>query len=102
MFTALQRVAICFGPLGAALIFWWSGNAWKIPVIEQILLWGVGISAVSIIPMFLFNDDKTLGIDSEAYQEQLAIVQGQTWCTHASAHEKPCNHHAICCVVDRD
>lgn len=72
-FTALTRVAICFGPLGAALMFWWSGNVWEIHVIEQIMLVGVGLSAISILPMFLFNDDKTLGADSEAYQELLTI-----------------------------
>ena len=72
-FTALQRAAICFGPLGAALLFWWSGNVWEISVIEKIMLVGVLLSAVSILPIFLFNDDKTLGIDSEAYQELLAL-----------------------------
>ncbi len=72
-FTALQRGAICFGPLGAALLFWWSGNVWRVPVIEEIMLVGVALSAVSILPMFMFNDDKTLGIDSEAYQELMAL-----------------------------
>ena len=37
------------------------------------MLVGLGLSAISILPMFLFNDDKTLGIDSEAYQELLAL-----------------------------
>ncbi|KAK9821640.1 hypothetical protein WJX74_002867 [Apatococcus lobatus] len=74
-FTALTRVAICFGPLGAALMFWWSGNVWEVHVIEQIMLVGVGLSAVSILPMFVFNDDKTLGADSDAYQELLTIQE---------------------------
>ena len=54
-------------------MFWWSGNVWEVHVIEQIMLVGVGLSAVSILPMFLFNDDKTLGADSDAYQELLTI-----------------------------
>ena len=37
------------------------------------MLVGLGLSAISILPMFLFNDDKTLGIDSEAYQELMAL-----------------------------
>ena len=80
-FTALTRVAICFGPLGAALMFWWSGNVWETHVIEQIMLVGVGLSAVSILPMFLFNDDLTLGADSDAYQELLTIEGGLSSCS---------------------
>lgn len=82
-FTALTRVAICFGPLGAALMFWWSGNVWETHVIEQIMLVGVGLSAVSILPMFLFNDDLTLGADSDAYQELLTIEGGSFICRAA-------------------
>lgn len=82
-FTALTRVAICFGPLGAALMFWWSGNVWETHVIEQIMLVGVGLSAVSILPMFLFNDDLTLGADSDAYQELLTIEGGSVICRAA-------------------
>ena len=76
-FTALQRAAICFGPLGAALMFWWSGNVWKVSVIKEIMFVGMALSAVSILPMFLFNDDKTLGLDSEAYQDLTILEEGE-------------------------
>ncbi|KAK9823877.1 hypothetical protein WJX72_006127 [[Myrmecia] bisecta] len=69
-FTALFAsvlAAASVGPLLGALLFTLHGNRWDVHTLQIIILWGIGLALLPIGCMFFFNDDKSLGAESEAH-----------------------------------
>ena len=45
------------------------GNAWDLPSLQAIIALGMVLSIVPLVSLFFFDDDKTLGHESEALLE---------------------------------
>lgn len=54
------------GQFIAAGIFYWNGNIWSLRLLGLVILAGLTVAMVPAICTSLFNDDKTLGDESEA------------------------------------
>jgi predicted MFS family arabinose efflux permease len=68
--SATISFAASFGPLLTIIYYWIQGErfkgTWKINQLRLVLLGGAGICAISLVLLWSFNDDDSLGKESES------------------------------------
>ena len=62
------------GPATAAAVFHYTGDTWDLQIMQQVMLLGMAIALVPTAILFFFNDDKTLGAESDSLRR---IIQEQ-------------------------
>lgn len=62
----VRQLAMAVGPFLNVLLFLYFGDEWELTILRSVMLVGIVISGLSIIGLFFFDDDKSLGKDSEA------------------------------------
>jgi MFS family permease len=62
---ALSLASRSVGPLLAALLFWRSGDEWRLPVLRRVIVAGQALSVFPAAVLFLLRDDAALGQESE-------------------------------------
>ena len=70
------------------------GNAWTIPSLQAIIALGMVLSLVPTVSLFFFDDDKTLGHESEALLE--SAEPGKASLTIAVPCHSQLNRHSGC------
>jgi len=70
---SLKYLLECFGnavgPFTTVLLYLILGNEWNVEDMKLVLVLGVALSVIPHISLFYFNDDKSLGRDSEAIEK---------------------------------
>jgi MFS family permease len=61
----VRQFAMATGPFVNALLFLLIGDVWKIEVLKSVMIFGILISLISLSFLFLFDDKKSLGVESE-------------------------------------
>ena len=69
MFSA-GLAGMSIGPCAAAATFAITGNAWQVKTLEHVILVGMVLAAIPIATLMCFNDDKSLGAESDALRHQ--------------------------------
>ena len=63
-----QNVSMAAGPFTNVALFMIFGNEWQLPILKSVMYFGLAISGISILIIFLMNDKYSLGKDSEAVE----------------------------------
>jgi MFS family permease len=66
----VNQVAMATGPFLNVLLFLIFGDSWDLKVLHTVMLVGVGISFASVLMLFFFRDDMSMGHDSDSLYEQ--------------------------------
>jgi MFS family permease len=66
----LEQIAMASGPVLNIVLFLIIGNTWEVPILRQVIFYGVGISIVSTLSLVFFKDKHSLGQESESVQSQ--------------------------------
>ncbi len=66
----VRQIAQSIGPFISVLLFYLFGDEWELPILKNVILVGILVTAVSIILMEFFNDKKSLGSVSESILEE--------------------------------
>lgn len=69
MFSA-GLAGMSIGPCAAAATFAITGNAWQVKTLEHVILVGMVLATIPIATLLCFNDDKSLGAESDALRHQ--------------------------------
>lgn len=67
----VRQFAESIGPFVSVLLFFIFGDEWELPILKNVILVGILITACSIIIMEFFNDKKSLGSVSESIEEEI-------------------------------
>lgn len=62
----VEQLGMMIGPLVNIVLFWILGDHWDILILKQVMLVGFIFSLASLIMMFWFDDNKSLGQSSES------------------------------------
>ncbi|MFX0066476.1 MAG: MFS transporter [Candidatus Hermodarchaeota archaeon] len=62
---SIRQIAMATGPFINAFLFLILGDQWEIGILKAVMIFGIVISAISLIIMVFFDDRKSLGITSE-------------------------------------
>ncbi|MHA1776725.1 MAG: hypothetical protein DRO88_08130 [Promethearchaeia archaeon] len=62
----IQQVGMTVGPLVNIILFSIFGDNWHISILKNIMLVGIAFSFISLILMFFFSDNHSLGVKSDA------------------------------------
>ncbi|GAX74844.1 hypothetical protein CEUSTIGMA_g2290.t1 [Chlamydomonas eustigma] len=65
------------GPATTAIMFYWTGDTWSIVVLQHVMLLGMLVAFVPTLLLLCFNDDWTLGAESDSIQRILRQQQQQ-------------------------
>lgn len=68
---SLQVAASAIGPMIAAIVFAATGNTWHLGTLQRVMLVGMGVAIAPVLVLLCFDDDKTLGVESDAHQPLL-------------------------------
>ena len=66
----VRQIAMATGPFLNVILFHVIKNEWDLPTLRKVMLVGILISMASIISMFFFSDNKSLGEESDAQLEK--------------------------------
>ena len=66
----LRQIGESIGPFVSVLLFFVFGDEWELPILKNVILVGILITATSIIVMEFFNDKKSLGTISESFEHE--------------------------------
>lgn len=64
----IQQVGMTVGPVVNIILFSFFGDNWHISILKNIMLVGIAFSFVSLILMFFFSDNHSLGERSDAIE----------------------------------
>ncbi|MFX1255412.1 MAG: MFS transporter [Promethearchaeota archaeon] len=62
---SVRQIAMATGPFINAFLFLILGDQWELGILKAVMIFGILISAISLIIMVFFDDRKSLGIASE-------------------------------------
>ena len=68
----LNLAARTLGPVTAIALFQWRGDTWTIPELKAVMIVGLAVGAVSTSCLFFFDDQRSLGRESEAAYGEIA------------------------------
>ena len=66
------------GPCAAAATFAVTGNAWHIQTLQHVILVGMVLAVLPILTLLCFDDDHSLGEESDAVRHHQTALQSQT------------------------
>ena len=67
----VRQISMSVGPFINIGLFYFLGDTWDLTVLKTVMYVGLVISAVSLIPLLLMNDDKSMGEASDTiYTEE--------------------------------
>ncbi|MCK5369275.1 MAG: MFS transporter, partial [Cyclobacteriaceae bacterium] len=67
----VRQISMSVGPFINIVLFYFLGDTWDLTVLKTVMYVGLVISAVSLIPLLLMNDDKSMGEASDTiYSEE--------------------------------
>lgn len=91
---ALSLAAGAAGPLVGVFFFLFLGNEWRTPPLRAIMLAGNALNAASVLMLWFFDDEKSLGQESEGAaahllspDEQRQAATGATGATGAAGEQ---------------
>lgn len=100
MFSA-GLAGMSIGPCAAAATFAITGNTWHVTTLQHVILVGMVLAVVPVLALLCFDDDLSLGAESDAVRHQSAIADQQGTGTgetdlHVSGDSQPgcCSEHA--------
>ncbi|MHA1200866.1 MAG: MFS transporter, partial [Candidatus Heimdallarchaeaceae archaeon] len=64
----VRQIAQSIGPFISVFLFYIFGDEWELPILKNVILVGIIVTAVSIVLMEFFNDKKSLGSVSESIE----------------------------------
>ena len=76
MFSA-GLAGMSIGPCAAAATFAITGNTWHVTTLQHVILVGMVLAVVPVLALLCFDDDLSLGTESDAVRHQT---------THADPH----------------
>ncbi len=85
MFSA-GLAGMSIGPCAAAATFAVTGNAWHIQTLQHVILVGMVLAVVPVLALLCFDDDQSLGAESDAVRHQHTLPLGQAAGKQSSAH----------------
>ncbi|MFX1535346.1 MAG: MFS transporter [Promethearchaeota archaeon] len=62
---SIRQIAMATGPFINAFLFLILGDQWELGILKAVMVFGIFISAISLVIMVFFDDRKSLGIASE-------------------------------------
>ena len=69
MFSA-GLAGMSIGPCAAAAPFAITGNTWNVQTLQHVILVGMALAVVPVLALLCFNDDLSLGTESDALRHQ--------------------------------
>ena len=66
------------GPCAAAATFAVTGNTWHVHTLQHVILVGMLLAVVPILALLCFDDDLSLGAESDAVRHQGASTDQET------------------------
>jgi hypothetical protein len=70
MFSA-GLAGMSIGPCAAAATFAVTGNAWHVQTLQHVILVGMVLAVIPILALLCFDDDHSLGAESNAVRHQV-------------------------------
>ncbi|MFW9924219.1 MAG: MFS transporter [Candidatus Thorarchaeota archaeon] len=70
----IQQFSMALGPFLNIALFYIFGNEWTVKIMRSVMFVGLVISLASIIILFFFRDEKSLGEVSEAIRDEVTEV----------------------------
>ncbi len=67
----VRQIAMALGPFINIGLFFIFGDEWNLTILRSVMIVGLVITMISIVLMFFFKDDKTLGKESEEIAEEV-------------------------------
>ena len=67
----LRQIGESIGPFVSVLLFYFFGDEWELPILKNVILVGILITATSIVVMEFFSDKKSLGSISESFEHEI-------------------------------
>lgn len=77
MFSA-GLAGMSIGPCAAAATFAVTGNTWHVQTLQHVILVGMVLAVVPVLALLCFDDDLSLGAESDAHQHQGTSADQQT------------------------
>ncbi|MHA1156945.1 MAG: MFS transporter [Candidatus Heimdallarchaeota archaeon] len=71
----VRQVAMALGPFINIGLFFIFGDEWNLTILRSVMIVGLAITMISIVLMFFFKDDKTLGDESEEIAEEVVTTK---------------------------
>ncbi|HPR18744.1 MAG TPA: MFS transporter [Candidatus Cloacimonadota bacterium] len=62
----VRQIAVASGPFLNVLLFLFLGDKWDMEILKSVMLVGIVISMISVVILFLFRDDRSMGMESES------------------------------------
>lgn len=73
-----------------------DGNVWRVSSLGKAILAGMLLSLIPVISLFFFNDNRSLGLESEAHNASCARTEGM----ENGPHPLPIQQRLILCKFD--
>ncbi len=70
----VRQIAMALGPFINIGLFFIFGDKWDLNILRSVMIVGLAITLISIVLMFFFKDDKTLGDESEEIAEDVVTI----------------------------
>lgn len=77
MFSA-GLAGMSIGPCAAAATFAVTGNTWHVQTLQHVILVGMVLAVVPVLALMCFDDDLSLGAESDAVQHHGTSAEHQT------------------------
>ena len=77
MFSA-GLAGMSIGPCAAAASFALTGNTWHVQTLQHVILVGMVLAVVPILALLCFDDDLSLGAESDAVRHQGSAIGQET------------------------
>jgi MFS family permease len=61
----VRQLSMAVGPFINIGLFYYLGDTWDLTVLKSVMYVGLTISAISLFPLLIMNDDKSMGEDSD-------------------------------------
>ena len=89
MFSA-GLAGMSIGPCAAAATFAVTGNAWHVQTLQHVILVGMVLAVIPILALLCFDDDHSLGAESNAVRHQPTPTRSPvSGMSHLQHHHKP-------------